>query len=167
MEVSVGPDGAIYGLDWSDTGECHDHTGVHRTSGRIYKFFHGQNPLPICRLCRPLPMIPNLFCDIRMHGSSVNGCVSCTRKPIDSEVISRVCERILKDESEKAVVRLRAMWGLHALQNLKPERYLQDPNDHLRAWAIRLLLDKQPIDTLFGPREKALPKANPNLEKSS
>ena len=45
MEVSVGPDGAIYGLDWSDTGECHDHTGVHRTSGRIYKFFHGQNPV--------------------------------------------------------------------------------------------------------------------------
>ena len=40
------------------------------------------------------------------------------------------------------------MWGLHALQNLKPERYLQDPNDHLRAWAIRLLMDKQPIDTL-------------------
>ena len=36
--------------------------------------------LPICRLCRPLPMIPNLFCDIRMHGSSVNGCVSCTRE---------------------------------------------------------------------------------------
>ena len=41
----MGPDGAIYGLDWSDTGECHDHTGVHRTSGRIYKFFHQKNPL--------------------------------------------------------------------------------------------------------------------------
>ena len=39
------PDGAIYGLDWSDTGECHDHTGVHRTSGRIYKFFHQKNPV--------------------------------------------------------------------------------------------------------------------------
>ena len=45
MEVSVGPDGAIYGLDWSDTGECHDHTGVHRTSGRIYKFFYNKNPV--------------------------------------------------------------------------------------------------------------------------
>ena len=45
MEVSVGPDGAIYGLDWSDTGECHDHTGVHRTSGRIYKFFYQKNPV--------------------------------------------------------------------------------------------------------------------------
>ena len=45
MEVSVGPDGALYGLDWSDTGECHDHTGVHRTSGRIYKFHYKKNPV--------------------------------------------------------------------------------------------------------------------------
>ena len=28
-------------LDWSDTGECHDHDGVHRTSGRIYKVTYG------------------------------------------------------------------------------------------------------------------------------
>ena len=166
MEVSVGPDGAIYGLDWSDTGECHDHTGVHRTSGRIYKFFHGQNPVADLSSLQTashdsesLLRHPNAWFFRQWLRLLYEG------KPIDSEVISRVCERILKDESEKAVVRLRAMWGLHALQNLKPERYLQDPNDHLRAWAIRLLLDKQPIDTLFGPTEKALPKANPNLEK--
>ena len=29
-------------LDWSDTGECHEHTGVHRTSGRIYKITYGE-----------------------------------------------------------------------------------------------------------------------------
>ena len=37
IEINVGPDGQAYILDWSDTGECHDHTGVHRTSGRIFK----------------------------------------------------------------------------------------------------------------------------------
>ena len=37
IDLSVGPDGNVFILDWSDTGECHDHTGVHRTSGRIYK----------------------------------------------------------------------------------------------------------------------------------
>ena len=36
MEVSYGPDGNLVVLDWSDTGECHESTGVHRTSGRIY-----------------------------------------------------------------------------------------------------------------------------------
>lgn len=37
MELTSGPDGGVYLLDWSDTGECHDHTGVHRESGRIFK----------------------------------------------------------------------------------------------------------------------------------
>lgn len=37
MELLTGPDGGVFIADWSDTGECHDHDGVHRASGRIYK----------------------------------------------------------------------------------------------------------------------------------
>jgi putative membrane-bound dehydrogenase-like protein len=44
MELSYGPDGAVYLLDWSDTGECHESTGVHRTSGRIFRVHYGDNP---------------------------------------------------------------------------------------------------------------------------
>src|SRR5213078_1351647 len=42
MEISYGPDGGVFVLDWSDTGECHENTGVHRTSGRIYKITYGE-----------------------------------------------------------------------------------------------------------------------------
>lgn len=42
MDLITGPDGGVFIADWSDTGECHDHDGVHRTSGRIYKLTHGQ-----------------------------------------------------------------------------------------------------------------------------
>ncbi len=42
MDLITGPDGGVYIADWSDTGECHDHDGVHRTSGRIYKLIYGQ-----------------------------------------------------------------------------------------------------------------------------
>ena len=45
MELSTGPDGGVFALDWSDTGECHDSTGVHRTSSRIFKITHG-DPSP-------------------------------------------------------------------------------------------------------------------------
>lgn len=41
VEVSTGPDGSIYILDWSDIGECHENDGVHRTSGRIYRISYG------------------------------------------------------------------------------------------------------------------------------
>ena len=37
VDLDYGPDGAVYILDWSDTGECHGHDGVNRESGRIYK----------------------------------------------------------------------------------------------------------------------------------
>ena len=42
IDLSTGPDGNVYVIDWSDAGECHDSDGVHRTSGRIYKISHGE-----------------------------------------------------------------------------------------------------------------------------
>jgi hypothetical protein len=43
VDLKMGPEGAIYVSDWSDNGECHDHDGIHRTSGRIYRIAYG-NP---------------------------------------------------------------------------------------------------------------------------
>ncbi|MDX1963602.1 MAG: c-type cytochrome [Pirellulales bacterium] len=40
--LATGPDGSIYVADWCDIGECHDYKDVHRNSGRIYKFWHGE-----------------------------------------------------------------------------------------------------------------------------
>ena len=42
IDLSTGPDGNVFVLDWSDAGECHDNDGVHRTSGRIYKISYGE-----------------------------------------------------------------------------------------------------------------------------
>ncbi len=41
VELRYGPRGCVYLTDWSDNGECHDHDGVHRTSGRIYRIAYG------------------------------------------------------------------------------------------------------------------------------
>ncbi len=42
LDLLTGPDGNVFVNDWSDTGECHDSDGVHRTSGRIYKISYGE-----------------------------------------------------------------------------------------------------------------------------
>ena len=55
------------------------------------------------------------------------------------------------------------MWILHALNQTISESWLSDPDEHIRAWVIRLMMDDQPIDTLFGPREKAMPTINAEL----
>lgn len=42
VQLAYGPAGCMYLSDWSDNGECHDHDGVHRTSGRIYRISYGE-----------------------------------------------------------------------------------------------------------------------------
>ncbi len=46
LDLITGPDGNVFVSDWSDSGECHDNDGVHRTSGRIYKIVYGE-PKPV------------------------------------------------------------------------------------------------------------------------
>jgi len=42
IDLVSGPEGAVYLLDWSDIGECHDDDGIHRSSGRIYRLRYGK-----------------------------------------------------------------------------------------------------------------------------
>jgi putative membrane-bound dehydrogenase-like protein len=46
VDLTYGPDGGVYVMDWSDIGECHENDGVHRTSGRIYKIMYGEDEGP-------------------------------------------------------------------------------------------------------------------------
>ncbi|MFW2386483.1 MAG: PVC-type heme-binding CxxCH protein [Akkermansiaceae bacterium] len=151
LEISQGPDGALYALDWSDTGECHDSTGVHRTSGRIYRFSNGKPKAPhivdldnITPLqLRQLITHPNvwhyrqLLQSQRYHVYQWNHFSSA----LD-----------LLHPENPTVHRLRAFWFLRKTANLDPLPYLNDPDEHLRVWAIRSLADKWKLDTLQGPR---------------
>ena len=47
VEILTGPDGNVFVADWSDSGECHDNDGVHRSSGRIYKIVYGESRKPV------------------------------------------------------------------------------------------------------------------------
>ncbi|TDU67194.1 putative membrane-bound dehydrogenase-like protein [Prosthecobacter fusiformis] len=110
IEISTGPDGSGFILDWSDTGECHESTGVHRTSGRIFKISYGKPGLPQ----------PALY------------------------------PRCLMGEGK-----LATLWKQYQAGKATPElltQHLKDENEHVRAWAIRLLTDFWPLDTLTSKR---------------
>ncbi|MCO8124163.1 c-type cytochrome [Stieleria sp. TO1_6] len=125
IEINVGPDGDVYVLDWSDTGECHDHTGVHRTSGRVYKIsFDAGQPST-----RPF---------------SKPACLS----------------------GESGLAQL---WRDYQSGATTPEQLrsrLQDPDEHVRVWAIRLLTDHWPIDTLHGPLPDATYPDDPQTRQA-
>lgn len=115
MEISTGPDGSAYILDWSDIGDCHDHAGVHRTSGRIFKVSYGDAAKTSA--APPAAIYPRCM----MGGG-----------------------------------KLPQLWKQYQAGQTTPAQLralLADPDEHVRVWAIRLLTDFWPLDTLMGPRK--------------
>ncbi|MFT5853157.1 MAG: putative membrane-bound dehydrogenase-like protein, partial [Verrucomicrobiales bacterium] len=148
IDIRQGPDGSAYILDWSDTGECHDSTGVHRSSGRIYRISRGETVAPdlsdlekldkegIDRMLKH----PNVWYERQL------------RRRLKNEH-APILHALFQDESDP-LIKLRTLWALKAIREAKPEllhALLEHEDEHLRAWAIRLLTDKQPIDSILGP----------------
>ncbi len=157
MDLTYGPDGGVYVLDWSDTGECHENTGVHRTSGRIFKITFGETKPPVCDLTK----LSNLeLATLVRHRNE--WFVRQSRLLLHERHVAKVDLRESKDqlrqqlfERQGAVLRLRALWALNLMNGIDEFdllRLLSDEDEHLRVWAIRLLMDQWPLDTSLGKR---------------
>jgi putative membrane-bound dehydrogenase-like protein len=167
MELSTGPDGGVFALDWSDTGECHDHTGVHRTSGRIFKITHGTPGKPaapdLTKLTAPelvkLHLHPNAWWARQARLELVRRAAS--GKEIEG---APAALRTLFAQHPDTVTQLRALWTLHGI-GAADEAFLttqlHHPDEHVRTWAIRLLTDLWPLDTVMSLRPADRPEPAP------
>ncbi|MEN9602695.1 MAG: hypothetical protein RIS56_2301 [Verrucomicrobiota bacterium] len=151
LDMIYGPDGGVFLSDWSDTGECHDQDGIHRSSGRIYKITYGDVVLP-------------KFTDLtQLDNASLVPLLSDA-----NEWLARQARRVLVDRSVSGQApgiitelkmefgrqrtlagRLRAIWALHSVGGADPGWLLQrliphtkDANEYIRSWAVRLLADE-------------------------
>lgn len=166
QEIACGPDGGVFVLDWSDTGECHEATGVHRTSGRIFKLTHGEPARPeitdVARL--DLPAL------VRLHTHRNEWFVRQARLELTARATSggnvagaALLLRELFDGEPDAASKLRALWTLHTIGAASEEflrGLLRHESEHVRTWAIRLLSDAWPLDTVLSrrpPRPEATP----------
>lgn len=160
IDLLYGPDGGVFVSDWSDTGECHDNDGVHRQSGRIFKLTYGKPGRPaVPDLGRyaPVDLIPLLsqknefywrharrrFQELAARGETVG--------PLQATLRSQVLS------APGTVDALRALWCLNALNGVDRPLLLlllKNPDEHLRSWAIRLLLD----DREAAARDQDLPQ---------
>jgi len=156
IEVTYGPDGSVYLIDWSDTGECHDHTGVDRNSGRIYRVSYG----------RPAPQAPpnlqamsdaervNLLADPNewLARAARRELCNAAARGSDQTLIIQSLSVALKGTAAP-LLRLRSLWTLHSLDRLSADDVkplLHDPDEHVRTWAVRLLSDHLPLDLATG-----------------
>jgi putative membrane-bound dehydrogenase-like protein len=162
MELAYGPDGSVLAIDWSDTGECHEATGVHRTSGRIFRIARddgsrraganlaSQNLATLsCAALAELVHHPNEWYPRQARIILAD---RATHTAADLPQAHAVLRRFAA--SSDPIVACRAVLTLHASGGCDQSflrGLLAHPDEHLRAWGIRLLGDDWPIDGVVGP----------------
>ncbi len=152
LDIIPAADGSVFLSDWSDTGECHDNDGVHRSSGRIYKISYGDSKSSVPSDLNSLSSVElaklQLSDNVWLARASQRVLVNRQAEGGDVGDAMAALNRIAEQESS-VVYRLRALWTLHSL-GLDDVSYLKhllsDPNEHLRTWAIRLLEDESRVN---------------------
>ncbi|MEP3481868.1 MAG: hypothetical protein ABJZ55_21675, partial [Fuerstiella sp.] len=160
MDLSYGPDGAVYVLDWSDTGECHEHTGVHRTSGRIYRVSYGQKSAadPIVGDLRRLAasqLIQFMTAKNEWYARQARLILAertQAGKPLSASIVADLNGMLAKGRVEHA---LRALSVLYVTDSIGADELALlvsgHESEHVRTSALRLLSDTWPLDDVFGP----------------
>src|SRR5262249_7089887 len=146
-DLRCGPDGGVYVSDWCDLGECHDHDGVHRTSGRIYKVTHGQPPRP------QIGDVANLsdreLVRLQLHKNDYY--VRAARRNLqeraaagkDMEAVHAELRALFLGQAD-VTRQLRALWALYVTggtDEARLRRLLTHESEHVRVWAVKLLVD--------------------------
>lgn len=152
IDLKYGPDGGVYLSDWVDIGECHDHDGIHRTSGRVYKIVYGK-PKPAQPI--NLSKLDNLeLVKLQLHKN--DWFVRHARRLLQERAaagqdMKGVHEKLREMfATNKDVTRkLRALWALYVTGGIDQpflRKQLEHPDDHVRVWAVRLLVDADKVD---------------------
>ena len=147
IDLLYGPDGGVFIADWSDTGECHGNDGIHRSSGRIFKMTYGIPKTPVItdiNLLEPTALVALLDHKnehFARHARKRFQALAQAGTDL-SDVRQALQEKLSADDS--TIGKLRALWSLHASGGVPVSilyGLLGDANEHLRVWAIRLLVD--------------------------
>ena len=156
LDMASAPNGNIVVIDWSDTGECHENTGVHRSSGRIYEIGVKAEKHQEFKEFKA----SNVFADLTSDN------IFYARRSLDQIADNPDQFKVLKSDLLKllhsdgpARNRLRSLWALNSLGLATESLFInlsKDSEESVRTWAIRLLMDSFPMDTIQGDRKSSI-----------
>lgn len=152
FSVEIGPEGAVYILDWHDNDIC----GLdvkHPETGRIYRFAPPGLPGRPGLNLAGLSDLELVACQQDRNDWHVRRARVLLQERAASGRLADDAVAALRrqfDEASTAAGKLRALWALHVTNRLPPERLLaliDHPMPAVRGWAIRLLgEDRSPSD---------------------
>lgn len=156
VTLQYGPDGSVFVIDWSDTGECHSVRNTQRQTGRIYRISYGEPEKPEVNLTTASN---EQLVELQSHRN--DWFVRHARRVLQERATAGVdmsdAVRSLRSmfETEPDVPRrLRALWALHVIDGLDEAallKHLDDPSDHVRAWVIQLLVENRQTGSWQSP----------------
>lgn len=161
MDLSYGPNGAVYVLDWSDTGECHEHTGVHRTSGRIFKISYETDfpSRPIVGDLREKSTGELLrFMNYRNEWPVRQARLILAERAAAGEELKGKQLSYLRSSamSGSSQIAIRALMMLYVTGAVDSSYFARKSQAHksekVRAFALSTLADQWPLDDVFGPQ---------------
>ena len=169
VQLLYGPDGDVYLSDWTDSGECHDNDGVHRSSGRIYKLIYGEpspNPEIDLMTASEEELIGyqlhenEWYARTARHVLQFRSANEGLEKPREFKETLRKIIAVHPEDS----IRLRLLLTLHATTTLPHDALndlVHDESEILRTWAIRLCTEREYADDpsvqiALNPRDPSL-----------
>lgn len=148
MDLITGADGGVFIADWSDTGECHDHDGVHRTSGRIYKLTYGKPaPLPAFDLAQ---VDSRALCNKYLAANAWWGRQVLRQwqeraaRGDDLAAVHQWLTATAAEPNDSAQRRIQRLWAFSVTGGLSDDLLLAALNDSdpaVRSWGVRLLVE--------------------------
>ncbi len=145
VSIKQAPDGGVYLLDWYDKNQCH-HAEVDahdRTNGRIFKVTHGAPRGWDVDLGKAEDQA--LAAELAGDEWSARHARRILAERGPRAETQELLEDMLEGFPARPVVRLRALWALHASASLSEQELLlaiEDADPSVRAWAIRLSVDQ-------------------------
>ena len=146
VTLQYGPDGSVFVIDWSDTGECHSVRNTQRHTGRIYRISYGTPKRPELNL---KTATNERLVELLKHRN--DWLVRHARRILQERATAGVdlsqtlanLRAMFKTESD-VPRKLRVLWGLHVaggLDEVALLKLLNDESEHVRVWAIQLLVE--------------------------
>ena len=170
VTLRTGPDGNVFVSDWSDTGECHTYK-PHTENGRVYKISYGDEkakPVDLAKLSDKelvaLQLHPNDW-HVRMARRLLQERAPLFDAGGERRAVVAAGLTAILEKNPDVTRRLRALWALHAAGLLEPAplvKLLDDPAEHLRAWAVQLLCERDVPPADVTAKFAALAKADPS-----
>ncbi len=142
--IKSAPDGSVFFADWNQGGECH--SGDLKSTGRIFRMAYG-TPKPWSRDISKLS--DEELVQLQLHKNE--WFVRHARRVLQERAAAKTLKpeavaALMKvyDENTDVPRKLRALWALHAIDAASEPfvlKQLDHPDENIRCWAVRLLVD--------------------------